>query len=181
MIRHYFLLLLEGEVPSILHLTIFLLRCPPCCLIQLIAYIYNQQRAPRVQHLLTSMRFNLPLLLQVPVESRLSRVCTKCTVEFFPSIRLIPKHLAFNASLKKMLKLWWILDVFQKKLIVCVTTHWAGGWSNPTLSDNRHWAVPTVLLSPNFGLLHPPAQCVVTQTLNFVEKHLKFIKVLATF
>ena len=57
--------------------------------------------------------------------------------------------------------------------------HWAGGWSNPKLSDNRHWAVTTVLLSPNFGLLHPPAQCA--ENVNFVEKHAKIIKVLSVF
>ena len=35
-----------------------------------------------------------------------------CTVEFFPCNHVIPKHLVFNASLKKLPKLWWTLDVF---------------------------------------------------------------------
>ena len=42
---------------------------------------------------------------QVNYEGKLQIMIIKCIVDFFPSISFIPKHLEFNASLKKLTKL----------------------------------------------------------------------------
>ena len=79
-----------------------LLNVDPLTVLWLNAFALNLQRSVKM----LSVEQTDPPYLDAKIEAIMFRVSWFFSVDFFPSICFIPKHLELNASLKKLTKLW---------------------------------------------------------------------------